>query len=116
MKIQKIAFQKAVDILDSLNCQYAIIDADGKTHGTLLVEKKPKRQASIYPQGEMSNYVKPYLETLKVGGVAELPIDKYTSEKLQAAACNWMRMNVGKDTFTTHVNKETKRVEVLRIL
>lgn len=107
---------KAISILNSLDCKYAIIDSNGVKRGDLIIaQSKPKRKINLYPMGEFSNYVKPFLGVLKTGQVAQIPFDKYVPEKVQSAACNWMRVNIGKDSYATHINKESKCIEVLRI-
>ena len=117
MKIQEITLQKAIMLLKSLNCQYAIIDANGVTHGDLpIAESNSKtRQKSLYGHGELAAYVKAYLENLQLGQVAEIPCGKYPLVTIQVSACNWMRTHAGSDSYTSHMNRETQCVEVLRI-
>jgi hypothetical protein len=117
MKIQEITLQKAITLLKSLNCRYAIIDANGVTHGELPIAESnfKTRSKSLYGHGELTNYVKVYLQNLQLGQIAEIPCLQYPPPTLQTRACNWMRTHVGSDTYTTHANKETNCVEVLRI-
>jgi hypothetical protein len=117
MKIQEITLQKAITLLKSLNCQYAIIDANGITHGDLPVAGNnfKTRSKSLFAHGELANYVKNYLKNLSLGQVVEIPCEQYPIVAIQTSACNWMRTHVGSDTYTTHANKETNCVEVLRI-
>ena len=115
MQVQKIALNKAISILDSLSCVYAIIDANGNQFGLLKVEQPKTKSARLYPYGEPTNYSKKYLEHIKVGQVVEVPFDKYTSEKLQSYICNYLSKHIGTGNYTSHINKETNCVEVLRI-
>jgi hypothetical protein len=116
MKIHEIALNKAINILQSLNCEFAIIDAQGNKHGNLLITEQTKtRGKNIYPYREAVNFCGQYLCHLQIGQVAQLPYEKYGANKVQSWVGSYMHRAYGKESYSTHINKETNFVEVLRI-
>lgn len=115
MKIHDIALNKAIAILNSLGCQFAIIDADGNQHGDLTVVIERQRSISLYPRGEPTKFVSGYLSTIKTGQVVEIPFEKYGREKLQSWISSYMYRTFGRDSYTSHINDATGFIEVLKI-
>jgi len=117
MKIHEIALNKAISILQSLNCQFAIIDAQGNKHGKLLIaESKPAKLRKMrLPFREVTNFCAEHLTNLQVGAVAQLPIKKYGSKNVQSWSSSFMQKTYGKGSYTSHINRETEVVEILRI-
>jgi hypothetical protein len=114
--IQQQTLKKAIILLDAIGATYAIIDQEGNKHGTLdVVDAKPKRAKSIHPRGYMSDYAESQIGQLKVGDVVELSIDQFGKEGTRGAITAWACNNWGSGKITTGYNKQTHKLEVLRI-
>lgn len=114
IEIQKKAFDKTLQFLNGLNCQYIIIDEDGNEYGQLNKEGRAKRN-SKYPHGMLSGYIKPFIIDLAIGKVACIPFADFAPSDLQSAASAYAQTLWGKKSYNTHVNKETKMLEFIRI-
>ena len=107
--------EKVKKMLDGMKCVYAIVDANGNKHGSLEVIAPKKRQRNPDRQhGEMKAYVEQYLEGIDLYELRVVPSGKYPAEDVRSACCNYIRSIHGLDTSKTFVNKELKRVEVMR--
>jgi hypothetical protein len=114
IEIQKKAFDKTLQFLDGLNCQYLIIDEDGNEYGKLNKEGRVKRN-SKYPHGVLSGYIKPFITELGIGKVVCIPFGEFLPNDLQSSASAYANTLWGKKSYSSHVNKETKVLEFLRI-
>ena len=114
MSIKTKTIENVVKILRALNAQYKIITEDGTEYGELVVaNQKPKRRPRQYPLGHFSNYVKPYLQKLNVGDVAEVPLGEFDSKMLASrVSCVGIQM-WGKGNCTVHMTPT--HVEILRL-
>ncbi len=112
IKIQTL--NRAIKMLQALNCQFAIIDEEGGKHGVLEVVEKSKRKPSLYPHGTLSTYVQPYIKDIQVGDVRVIPAEGYDLETLRGSLCARLTTNLGKNTYNTMINKEQNRIEVIR--
>ena len=115
MKIQDIALNKAITILNSLNCQFAVIDNNGNHFGTLKISTERLRAISKYPRGEATKFVSGYLASIKTGDVVEIPLKKYGGNKLQSWVSAYMCRTFGPESATSHINSDTGYLEVLKI-
>jgi hypothetical protein len=98
---------KAIRLLESMDFQFAIIDADGNVHGTLKVaELKQKRRKGLYEKGELSNYIAPRIKNLNEKEFTLLPYDKFERNIFQRAACSIANKMYGKGNFTTHMTPD----------
>jgi hypothetical protein len=114
--IQQLTLKKAITLLDATGATYAIIDQEGNKHGTLdVVDAKPKRAKSKHPRGYMSDYAESQIGHLKVGEIAELGLDQFGKEGTRGAITAWACNNWGNGKITTAFNKQTNKLEVLRI-
>jgi hypothetical protein len=114
--IQQQTLKKAIILLDAIGATYAIIDQQGNKHGTLeVVEAKTKRAKSKHPRGYMSDYAESQIGHLKVGDVVELSIEQFGKEGTRGAVTAWACNNWGNGKITTGYNKDTNKLEVLRI-
>ena len=111
--IKQQTLKKAISMLNAIGASYAIIDEDGTKHGELNVLRSlaPRK----YPRGTLSNYVKPYLENMKVGDVVPIPIGEFSMNDIRSAAVSWSCYHWGNGTLTTAIDKEGGKVEALRI-
>lgn len=111
--IADLTFLQTKDLL-----QFKVITKDGTSAGDLNVGKVPKvrtKAPSIYPQGEVRNYIMPYIKQLKEQELASIPFGKYEPETLRGNLCAWATTVWGKGTYTTAINKKAHTVEILRM-
>lgn len=113
--IKQQTLKRALTMLDAIGATYAVIEENGTKHGTLEVSDKKKKSPRKYKHGELSSYVKSFLENMKVGQVVELPSGVYPIEDLRSAVASWACYYWGNGTVTTASSKEKQIVEVLRI-
>jgi len=114
-QIQEITFKRAIALLESMKCVYAIIDPIGNKHGTLEVKEekvKPKRK---FPHGERSTYIRKYMKDMMVGNVIEIPFDKYGGPDIQTSVGSTSNRIWGKGSVTSTINRTGSVVEVMRI-
>jgi|APGre2960657444_1045066.scaffolds.fasta_scaffold95954_4 hypothetical protein len=85
MSVKEHALGKALQILGALKCEYKIITTDGQEHGNLVVvTNNNKRNKPLRPIGTYSNYIRPFIEHLKVGDVAVVPFGEFSGGDLQS--------------------------------
>lgn len=115
LEIQKKTLQKAIDLLDTLGCSYAIIDLDGNQFGTLQVNQPKKKSPMRFARGEIKRYLEKYLVNLKVGEVVIIPYDKFGPQTVQASTAAWFHHRFGGGCQTSTLNHKNNCVEVLRL-
>lgn len=103
--------------LHGMGCQFVIVTPDGEKYGTLEAkEPKAARRPLKHPFGAKSSYVRPYLEKLEVGQVAEVPVTgtEFTPSEV-ISACSALACRLwGNGQATSAYNDKTGMVEVLR--
>lgn len=114
-EVEKIAVRRALRVLNAVkdHIQYAI-EFDGETHGNreLAVVKK-RVHGKKYPYGSTRKHYLPYLETVKQGGVVNIPFGAFDGKVLSgnvSAACVHL---FGKGHATVHRNDLTSTIDVL---
>jgi hypothetical protein len=114
--IQQQTLKKAIVLLEAIGVSYAVIDQEGNKHGKLeVVEAKAKRAKSKHPRGYMSDYAESQIGHLKVGDIVEVDVEKLGKEGTRGAITAWACNNWGNGKITTAFNKQTNKIEVLRI-
>ena len=113
--IQQQTLKKALSLLDAVGATYAVIDSDGGKHGTLEVVEPKKRKRSDRPYGALSKFATEVIGHLKVGEVVEIGTDVYDHETVRGAITSWACNRWGNGTLTTAYNKDTKKIEALRV-
>lgn len=114
-QVQEKTLQKALQILDALQCKYVVIDSNNNKYGTLNVIEKTKRSPRLYPFGEIKSYLEPYLGNIQIGEVVEVPYGKYGGAKVQCHAAGFMCTKFGVKTHTSSQNHARQVLEVLRL-
>ena len=115
LDIQKKTLQKAIDLLDTLGCSYAIVDLDGNKFGTLDVNQPKGKKAPIrFEWGEQRAYVEGFVKDMKVGEVVIVPWGKY-GKSLQGSVGSWFCKKHGQGSQTSTLNNKTQSIEVLRL-
>jgi hypothetical protein len=102
--------------LTNMGCQWVIVTPDGEKYGNMREEDKNKRRPLKHPFGAKTAYVRPYMETLEVGQVAEIPVGGSGFDATEVInACSSLACRLwGNGQATSAYNSKTNMVEVLR--
>jgi hypothetical protein len=120
LEIQKNTLVKAIKLLNSIGVEYAILAGEEK-HGTLeVVDKNIKKHGERnfshkYGRGTLVTYVKPYIENLKVGEVAVIPIGDYEIDAIAATSATYAHKIFGTGGHTGRKDKENNVYEIMRL-
>jgi len=114
--VQKNLLAKAINMLDALGVEYAIITDEGN-FGTLEVvtEKQKRKKSSMYPYGAVREYIRPFLQNLKTGEVAIIPKGDFDLDSVGSNAAAYACTNWGKGTHTAHKNVKDQTFELMRL-
>ena len=119
-KIVLNVIEQALTKLRATKCAFKVM----LPNGTLLehdshkfdppkVEIKRKRK---YANGVIKNYYWPLVKNLQVGDVAEVPCTaEFSASTLQSAVSAQLGHEWGKGSYSTSFNKNTNKLEVLRL-
>lgn len=110
--LQQKGLEKLIEFLQSIKCEYKIIDSDGKVF-TNMTEKKTKKNKPHYPTGALTSHIKKYAENIKIGDVISIPVGEYDTDRLASVASSYFSHKLGKGSCTTHRTKDG--VEILRM-
>jgi hypothetical protein len=109
-KLELIAAQNAVNMLNARGCIYTVTFPNGDVHTNI---QAPERKRSS-PTQNFKEYVNPILDNLNINDYIEVPFDKYDGSQLQANICARAHTRWGSKSIITSVNREKKVVEVIR--
>jgi hypothetical protein len=110
---EKTSFNRAINILKALKCQYAVVLPDGTKHGEL--EVTVKKEEKEYEYGEITGYVEEFVKEMAVGQTLTIHVGKYPIDKVQGACLNWFHKRHGAGSVTTSRNRLNSTVEAMRI-
>lgn len=115
-QVEMSVLNKVCGVLNSLNLKYAIVDSDGGKHGDLSIaeQKKPKRRRSIYPLGEVRNYIMPFMNGLMINSTKLIPAGKYAPEVLRGSISSYATSMWGSGNYKTRVTSDKQHVELVR--
>ena len=114
-QVQDQALKRALAILNSLKCEYAIIDPWDNKHGNLELAEDQKTPRK-YPHGERSNFVRQFLGGMAIGDVVEIPFGKYEPIEVQTSAISAAHKIWGAGSVTTSTVKSKNAIELMRVL
>ena len=126
MKVASVLKQKTLTellgVLASLGCEYFVRDADGNEHShgeSLRVKVRPVKQARKrnlkYQYGELTSYVRPYIDALQPGQNVVIPGGKYQAAELSSSTSSYANRVFGKGGSLTAINEDTNTIEILRL-
>lgn len=118
-RAQRDMLGRMMHALSAMNCKFLVITPEGEKYGNMREDDKPakgKRRPLKHPFGVKAAYVRPYLETLDVGQVVEIPVEgsDFTATEIVNACSSLACKLWGNGQATTAFNPKTKMVEVLR--
>lgn len=115
-QIQENTFKRAIILLDSMKCVYAIMDPLGNKHGTLDVNQTKKiKRIPEHPHGQRSIYIRKYMESMSVGDVVQIPFDKFGGTNIQTSVGSIAWRIWGAGSATSTIIRANQVVEVMRI-
>jgi len=115
-QIEQAVLTKVISVLNSIDLKYAILDSDGNKHGDLNIEqtKKPKRRRSIYPLGEVRNYIMPYMQGLMINSTKHIPVHNYAPEVIRGSVSSYATQMWGSGNYKTKITEDKQYVELTR--
>jgi hypothetical protein len=120
LEIQRTTLTKAIKLLNSIGAEYAIIVGEEK-HGTLEVVMKKKATqgkkafSHLYGRNVLREYVKPYIDPMKVGDVVKIPPGQFMREAVAASAASYAHQVFGRGGHTGRQDHENNVYELLRL-
>lgn len=104
--IQTKILANAIKLLDAINAKYAIVDPDGKQHGSLEVVNKKKKKRPTYEYGTVAAHVKGYMQNALINTKIVVPFNNMHKEVVRSAICSYANKLWGNGSYTTHVTKQ----------
>ena len=121
--IQKTA-KDAARLLNAVRAQYIIvlptgeqiIQGDLKLHIPDDTPQRKARSTPRHPHGFLNNHILPFLQNLKVGDVAVIPVPNgATMKEIQGSGASISAKLWGNGNYKTMRNDNTGNLEVLRM-
>ena len=110
-KLELIAIQNAINMLNARGCVYTVIDPNGDKYSNMPEEEIKKK---IIRTNSYKEYVNPILDKLNVNDFIAVPFDKYDGPKLQSNLCARANSRWGTKSVITSINREKKVIEMIR--
>jgi len=110
-KLELMAIQNAINMLNARGCVYTVIDPNGDKYSNMPEEEIKKK---IIRTNSFKEYVNPILDKLNVNDFITVPFDKYDGLKLQANLCARAYARWGSKSIMTSIDREKKVVELIR--
>jgi hypothetical protein len=110
-KLELMAIQNAINMLNARGCVYTVIDPNGDKYSNMPEEEIKKK---IIRTNSYKEYVNPILDKLNVNDFIAVPFDKYDGPKLQANLCARANSRWGTKSVITSINREKKVIEMIR--
>ena len=112
---------RSLAILRAMDAKFIVVLPDGTQHaqGDLQLavpDARKKRRAPSRPIGTVSAHYKPYIESLQVGQMAEVPYGEFVPESLRGGISAYCNSHWGKGSAVTALHPVKNVVEVLRLL
>ena len=113
--IQTVALKRAINTLNALNCQFAVITPEGEKFGELEVQAPTKERKSKYKAGELKKYVDPFLASVEVGKDFTVPCGEFDMKTTIRSVNNWFSKTYGAGSYRYQSDKYANCVHGLRI-
>ena len=110
------ALKKAIQTLEALGIQYAIIDHEGNLHGNLNVAEKKTKTREGYEWGSLSNYISPLIENIMVGDVRVMDAKDFDIESVRSTAVSILVKRFGNGSCRSAIDREKNTVEIFRVM
>jgi hypothetical protein len=110
--MQQVAFKRALNALNALKCQFAIITPEGEKFGELEVTKPTVKRR--YKKGELKNYVQQFLTPVKVGENFTVPCADYEMDAIATSVSRWFYKNYGAGSLSYQSDKQAHAIHGFR--
>jgi len=110
--MQQVAFKRALNALNALKCQFAIITPEGEKFGDLEVIKPTVKRK--YKMGELKKYVEPFLTPVEVGQNFTVPCGDYDIEAIAQSVSNWFYGTYGAGSLNYQSDKQANAIHGFR--
>ena len=110
------ALNRAIQTLEALGIQYAVIDHEGTLHGNLTVTEKKSRVKDGYEWGSKTKFILPLIENIKAGEVIKVECKDHDIESVRSIASSILSKRFGSSACTTAIDRDKKTIEILRIV
>lgn len=114
-EIEKKVLNKALQMLDAIKCEYAVVDANGNQHGELQIQPKKAKRPLKYEWGSLTNHVRPLVQDMKIGEVVNVPIAPFDIASVQGLVGSCCFKLWGKGNHTSSLTKDRLFIEVLKL-
>lgn len=121
LEIQRSTLNKAIRLLNSIGVEYAILAGEEKLGTLEIANKKQKGKnksrsySNKYGRGALREYVKPYIDSLKVGDVACIPIGDFDFTAIATASASYAHQLFGKGGHTGRTDYQKRVFEIMRL-
>lgn len=109
--LQKKALSNMLKGLQTLGCNFIVVDSDGEKHEHGDVAERVFK----FRYGELINYYTPFVKDLNPGDSVEIPADKYPLDKIQSGVGSILSKAWGNGSYITAQNPDKNVLEVLRV-
>ena len=114
-EIENKVLNKALQMLDALKCEYAIVDSDGTKHGELQIQPKKAKRPVKYEWGALTNHIRPLVQSIKIGEVVKVPVAPFDIESVQGSVGSLCFKLWGRGNHTSALTKDRTYIEVLKL-
>jgi hypothetical protein len=114
-EIEKKVLNRALQMLDAIKCEYAVVDADGNQHGELQIQPKKTKRPMKYEWGALTNHVRPLVQNMKIGDVVKVPVAPFDVASVQGLVGSCCFKLWGKGAHTASITKDRLYIEVLKL-
>lgn len=117
MKIESLAVEKLLLGLKNLGCSYVVIDKNKQKYenGVIVGKDKPYKRRFTYPYGTLKKYYLPFIENLRPGESASVPLAEFSFTEIQHGLTSTASAMWGNGTYMTSRNIKDKCVDIIRI-
>jgi len=121
LEIQRITLTKAIKLLNSIGVEYAIL-ANEEKHGTLEINNKKRKfkhnskaYSYKYGKGVLRDYVRSYIQPLKVGEITHIPKGSFDLNAVSSASASYAYEVFGRGGHAGRMDKENQVFEIMRL-
>jgi hypothetical protein len=114
-EIENKVLNRALQMLDAIKCEYAVVDADGNQHGELKIQPAKGRRDMKYAWGALTNHIRPLVQDMKIGDVVKVPIAPFDLEAVQGSVASCCYKLWGRGAHTAALTKDRLYIEVLKL-
>jgi hypothetical protein len=110
--MQSVAFKRAINVLNALKCQFAIITPEGEKFGELEVSKPTNIRK--HKMGELKTYVEQFVASVEVGQNFTVPCGDYDMETIATSVGNWFYKKYGAGSLNYQSDRQANAIHGFR--